>query len=172
MLLAKPPRHVYTLQSPDHTHVMSLTRASRTYVVGFIDKDLAALARKYVHAGTRMHLRNYRPINLRTHLIRAIREQGREDFQEAILENVGPLYGNTHAHLVIGKAININALPCLIHAVPFDEVVQYPLDRHLGIVIAKDLVKDAVSDLVFVGEAMEPSNNIELFRAQIAGMVR
>lgn len=167
-MLPKPTpkvEHIYTLKTPTYGNLMALTHIhknkSRTFVVGFADEELAARARLYVHEGGPMALKNYRPVNIQKYLP-----------GHSAVKSMGPLYGDVGALLVVDKTININKGPCLVHPIPLDEFLMYPLSRHLGILVAKAVAQETAEHISFVGEAIESSNNVELFRGQMDYMIR
>jgi hypothetical protein len=183
-MLPKPtppaPKSAYLLKTPVHNRLMALTQHSKTnpnapvktYVVAFAEKDLAVYARQYAHEGSKIRLRKYRPQNMQRHMVRAIHNQGYAHDKDGILEAIGPLYGDVQAQLVLGKSININKTACTIERMPFEDLILLPLEHHLGIVVAKSIVEESRHHAVFLSEAVEPSNNVELFRLQMADMIR
>ncbi len=134
----------------------------KPYVLGFASETFAQTVANQLCIKTEIRLQRYRIEDVAEEINAGLRELGIDE-----------------AHRVKNASIDLEATITIpkrardqknkkqdfsIESIPYDEFLMYPFNKHLGIALPYDLLRDDDESFVFMSQVIDPSDCYGMFR--------
>lgn len=163
-MLGKSLTLLYNRQgNPTSLTTHSPSTAPTSYVVAFPMRTLAVRAQKYVQVSSQLRLEPSVVKDVSSPIHEGLFEMGIDPRAMAL----GTVLIDETAQLHVSKKININHTMCTMIDRAIEEIILYPFTHNVGLVLPVELMEDAVDELVFEAQVVEPCGNAHLMKKML-----
>lgn len=134
----------------------------KPYVIGFASETFAQKVADQLCVKTDIRLQRYRIEDVAEEINTGLRELGIDEAHRV-----------KNASIDLGATITIPKRPreqktptqeFIVETIPYDDFLLYPFNKHLGIALPYDLLKDDDEGFVFMSQVIDPSESYGMFR--------